>query len=229
MFFYYKKELIKQGKLFCLYQARTKLTEEEIRKINENQPGLLVDYAIYEGDVALSDYPMLDGENVRVATSRELFDLGIAELEDGEYFVGDDLVTIERPSWQYKWNANNNAWEIDETKLRNGEYIGNGNIIKVEYDKDLNYVKPLWDKVNHIWTEGASEIEIAKSNLEKIEKLNNYLDCEEMKVNGVFEDYKSYRNELVEFASRSVMSLVKKPEPSFNLQAWLNGKNIILK
>lgn len=45
-------------------------------------------------------------------------------------------------------------------ELEDGEYIQDGQLIKVEYDTSLGYLKPTWNKTEHIWYEGATEEEI---------------------------------------------------------------------
>lgn len=47
-----------------------------------------------------------------------------------------------------------------EELLEDGEYIQDNQIIKIEYDESLGYLKRTWNKVTHIWYEGATEDEI---------------------------------------------------------------------
>lgn len=43
-----------------------------------------------------------------------------------------------------------------------GEVYQDGQIIKVEYDESLGYLKRTWNKLEHIWYEGATEEEITE-------------------------------------------------------------------
>ena len=44
--------------------------------------------------------------------------------------------------------------------LQDGEYIEDNKIKKIDYNDELCYLKPLWDKENHVWKESATEEEI---------------------------------------------------------------------
>lgn len=47
-------------------------------------------------------------------------------------------------------------------ELDDGEYIEDGKLIVVEYDESLGYLKRAWNKIEHIWYEGATEDEITE-------------------------------------------------------------------
>lgn len=63
-------------------------------------------------------------------------------------------------------------------KLIDGEYIQDGRVVKIEYDTSLGYLKPTWDKGEHVWYEGATEEELQEKyysiiNTSKAEILEN--------------------------------------------------------
>lgn len=88
------------------------------------------------------------------------------------------------PKWQTSYYATENKYEhpiVDddnviremtreekilqlgmEELLEDGEYIEAGEIIVVEYDESLGYLKKTWDKVEHIYYEGATPDEITE-------------------------------------------------------------------
>lgn len=232
MFYYYKKEQIQQGKLFCVYQSNTKLTGEEINNINTIQDNLLQDTIVYESNYPFVGYPILDGDIIRPATVVELIQMGMQELQDGEYIENGELKKINRPSYQYEWDKSSNVWRLNENKLFDGQYIENNQIKEVVYDRSLGYIKPIWDKQLKQWAEGATDCDKARYDLAEIEKLNNYLDCEDMRRNGVFDDYVSYRDSLKSIISNmsvGILSLSLLPTPSEKLSIYFETNNIKIK
>lgn len=65
-----------------------------------------------------------------------------------------------------------------EELLKDGEYIEAGEIIVVEYDEKLGYLKRTWNKETHVWYEGATPEELQEKyysiiNISKAEILEN--------------------------------------------------------
>lgn len=72
-----------------------------------------------------------------------------------------------------------------------------------------------------------TDLQKVQNNLRGIEKLNNYIDCEDMKAKGVYEDYKKYREELKTYIERSnqgLSLLIEIPQPSEKLLAYINRR-----
>lgn len=83
--------------------------------------------------------------------------------------------------------------------------------------------------VNRVSTLVNTDLQKAKENLNSIEKLNNYIDCEEMKSRLVFEDYKTYRNELKIYISNienDINLLSTIPYPTLSLANYFKEVNI---
>ena len=59
----------------------------------------------------------------------------------------------------------------EENLLEDGEYLENNQIIKIEYDPKLDFLKKTWDKDLHIWTEGATDEEITEHMATSVTKL----------------------------------------------------------
>ena len=123
MFYYYKKDKIQEGILFCVYQSETKLTQEKINEINKYQDNLLNNTIIYEGEIPFFGYPILHGDTIRPASDRELIELNKLKLGEGEILVGDNISKVLQPNWQYKWDYVLLKWIPDEEKLEEGQYI----------------------------------------------------------------------------------------------------------
>lgn len=66
----------------------------------------------------------------------------------------------------------------EQDLLNDGEYVENGKIIFIEYDKALNYYKKAWDKENHIWYDTTTEEEFIEMRKNKILK---YSELEKQK------------------------------------------------
>ena len=128
--------------------------------------------------------------------------------ENLKYLIGlnyeyDDFKknpTLYYPDWKVEYYATENKYEypiIDknniiremtreekilnlgmEELLEDGEYIEAGEIIVVEYDESLGYIKRTWNKETHIWYEGAIPEELREKyysiiNTSKAEILEN--------------------------------------------------------
>ena len=159
VFYYRKKDIEENHSLFCVYQSDTKLNEEEVNNINKKQNNLLDDIVTYESDLPFIGYPILEENTIRPATIIELINLGIQELQDGEYIEGDELIRIEKPSWQYIWNKELKKWIPNKSKLQDGEYIEEDKIIVIKYDSKLNYINPKWDNINNEWIDDSTQEE----------------------------------------------------------------------
>lgn len=101
-----------------------------------------------------------------------------------EYEAFKKNPSLYYPDWKVKYYATENKYEypiVDEDNviremtreekitilgmeelLEDGEYLTEGEIVKVEYDTSLSFLKPTWNKKNHIWYEGATEEEITE-------------------------------------------------------------------
>lgn len=157
---YYDKDLIKkESRLYCY---GINLTEEEKKELKEN-------YVVYTSDSFFSGYPIIEGEHLlRQATLVELVDMGKYKLADGEVLNRETglIEKIERPSYQYIWD--NNKWIADKDSLYDGQYIENNKIITVEYNKELGYQKPIWDKEQKKWIDGITKLELINIRKDKI-------------------------------------------------------------
>lgn len=131
--FYYDKEKAEQGILFCLGQEDKVLTQEEIQEQGKSE--LYKNVVTYTGNTVLIGHPIVEGDTVRKATEKELIDLGLLTLTDGEILEGDNIKKIPQPSWQYKWESPN--WVVDRSKLQEGEKIEDNKIVKVEKPKGV--------------------------------------------------------------------------------------------
>lgn len=193
-FFYYNKTKAQQGKKDPLWISDTKLTPKEIQKINEENKNILTDYIIYESEYPIMVYPIVDGETLREATDKELVDLGIITLKDGEIIEGDNIKKIPQPSWQYKWVVD--KWLPDETKLIDGQYIEGETIKEIPYDYSLGYVVPKWNKDTRQWYEGSNEHELLLAQYNEYYALNNPLRVDDMKTNGLYEEWNTLMRDM---------------------------------
>ena len=230
MFFYYDKTEASHGRLVVLYISETKLTEEKIQDINEYQDNLLIDYISYEGDTAFNGYPIVEGDILREATDKELVEKGIKTLKDGEKLVDNDIIIVDKPeehSYAYDWNGD--EWVLNVSKLPQGvKHNGLGfEVVSVPED----YLEYHWEYPN--WIDDTTDVDRVEKSLNEYLQLNNYLDGEEMKEKGIFEDYKSYISELKTFIKTRKgatldLGLHDKftiiPQPSLALMNFYNSK-----
>lgn len=161
--FYYTKESIKNFKKLRHLQLQGQedkiLTEEE--KEEQGKLNLYKDCAIFIGEIGVIGYPILEEDTVRSATLVELIDLEEQQLLEGE-ILNREAGTIDKipqPTWQYKWDFELLKWLPDESTIQDGQYIEGEKIIDVPYDESLVFCTPLWDRISHIWKEGATEEE----------------------------------------------------------------------
>lgn len=217
MFYYYNREKLEQGRLLCVYQSRHELTELEIREINKGQNNLLYGTIVYEGELPFDGYPIIENGVLRKAYDSELVEMGYIKIEEGQYLDGNNLVTVPKPNWQYKWDIHTRQWVADDTKLLMGQYIDNNSIIEIEYDESLGYISPKWDKDLKQWIEGATELEKVEYNLKEVEKLNNHIDCEDMKTLGLYDEFVEYRKQLRLYTMKQQVALLIVPVASDEL------------
>lgn len=208
------------------------LTEEELQQ--QNKVELYEDTTIFVSDSVFIGYPIRIDNTIRPANKVELINMGYQQLEEGEYIEGNEVIKIERPSYQYLWNKLQNKWLPDETKLRDGDYIEGENIKHIPYDKKLGYLKPIWNKVNHTWEEQATEQEVnlhqAKGQYKEYAVLDTPLNFEKMVKQGILAEYKTMMNELESIIDTlstdlSVFSNIVLPKPSKNLIDFKNKFN----
>lgn len=229
MFFYYNKTQANNGKLLVLYISETKLTEEEIQHINEYQDNLLTDYIIYEGETAFVGYHIVEEDRLRKATDKELVDKGIRVLKDGEKLVDNGIVVVDRPeeySYAYDWNGS--EWVLNTSKLPQGIKHNELGFEVVPIPEE--HLKSHWEYPD--WIDDATDVDRVQKSLDDYLQLNNYLDGEEMKERGIFEDYKSYVNECKQYLNREkngfmmlmAVSSEMTPKPSSKLEAYFNIK-----
>lgn len=84
----------------------------------------------------------------------------------------------------------------DLSILVDGEYFENGKIIKVEYDESLGYLKKAWDRDAHMWIEGATPEEQLESQYKEYYSLNNPLRVDDMKEQGLYEEWRGMMLEM---------------------------------
>lgn len=128
--------------------------------------------------------------------SREVHSINLTADEvnlilNGNYFKDcpewneDNAVVVEKEYFYPTWTSTELREMTQEelkiegiVSLEDGEYIQDGQLIKVEYDISLGYLKPTWNKVKHIWYEGATPEELQEKyysiiNISKAEILEN--------------------------------------------------------
>lgn len=179
MFYYYKKDKIQEGILFCVYQSETKLTQEKINEINKYQDNLLNNTIIYEGEIPFFGYPILSGNTIRPANDRELVELNKLKLGEGEILIGDNISKVPQPNWQYKWDYILFKWIPDEEKLEEGQYISEDKIITVP--KLENALVQEWNKSNHTWEDKTTILDTAQAQYRDYEGMDTPSTLEEMK------------------------------------------------
>lgn len=208
------------------------LTEEELQQ--QNKVELYKDTTIFESDSVFIGYPIRVDNTIRPANKVELINMGYQQLEEGEYIEGNEVIKVEKPSYQHSWNKLQNKWLPDEIKLRDGDYI-EGEVIKhIPYDENLGYLKPIWNRTNHTWEEQATEQEVnlhqAKEQYKEYVVLDTTLNFEKMETQGILVEYKTMMNELESIIDTlstnvTVFSNIALPKPSKNLIDFKNKFN----
>lgn len=194
MFYYYKKDKIQEGILFCVYQSETKLTQEKINEINKYQDNLLNNTIIYEGEVPFFGYPILSGNTIRPANDRELVELNKLKLGEGEILIGDNISKVPQPNWQYKWDYILFKWIPDEEKLEEGQYISEDKIITVP--KLENALVQEWNKSNHTWEDKTTILDTAQAQYDEYKPLDTPLTLMDLEEQGLKQEYVNMMQEL---------------------------------
>lgn len=156
---------------------------------------------------------------------------------NGNYFadcsqLNDENTVISEIKFNFPTYVNGELREKTDTELKleglrelgEGEYIENGELIKVEYDESLGYLKRAWNAETHSYYEGASDLEIVQDNFRKFEVLNTPADWEEMENEGVLQDWKNFRKEnklFIQRARQGLAFLINIPFPSTMLEKYL--------
>lgn len=134
MFFYYKKSEILKGKCYVVYQSEKKLTEDEIDKINKMYNNILVDTVVAESEEPFMYYPILEGDTIRTATDKELVDLGVVKLKEGEKIEDNKIIKVKKPKGvKIQWDYETLTYEEKATEDEITEFIGNL-VTKILYD-----------------------------------------------------------------------------------------------
>lgn len=194
MFYYYKKDKIQEGILFCVYQSETKLTQEKINEINKYQDNLLNNTIIYEGEIPFFGYPILSGNTIRPANDRELVELNKLKLGEGEILIGDNISKVPQPNWQYKWDYILFKWIPDEEKLEEGQYISEDKIITVP--KLENALVQEWNKSNHTWEDKTTILDTAQAQYDEYKPLDTPLTLMDLEEQGLKQEYVNMMQEL---------------------------------
>ena len=218
--FYYDKEKAEQGILFCLGQEDKVLTREEIKEQDKEE--LYKNVVTYTGESVLIGYPIIEGDTVRVATDKELIELGIKGLEEGEILEGDNIKTVDRPQpypEAYEWQ--NTAWVLNQDLLPDGVYHDGNKFVEVPIPD--NYIKYHWERPN--WIDDTQDIDRVEKQYAKYLILNNPLDWSKMEEQGVLEDYKTFMKEneaYLERDSKEIITLSNIPQPSEKLTSFFS-------
>lgn len=179
MFFYYKREELEKGKLYCVGQFKDRPDVEEI--VSKGMEELLKDTIEYESDVPFFGYPIITGNTIRPAEKIDLIRLGLKELEDGEIIDGGKIVEKVKPGFRYTWDGY--EWVLDKTKLLEGERLEDGKVVTV--NKPFDMIKPEWNKEELKWEERASYIDVYN----EYKMLDTPLSFQRMKTLGIEEEY----------------------------------------
>ena len=149
-------------------------------------------YVIYEAEKPFSGYPIIEDNKLRSATMKELVNLGVVTLKEGQKIEDNKIVFINPPNYYYKWNTEKFIWEIDESLLRDGDYLENG-ILKTEIPSQ-DFIYPIWDNKKHIWKEGATNNQIVSYYYSEYLKLNNIRDREKLKTKDLLDELDDFLN-----------------------------------
>lgn len=105
-----------------------------------------------------------------------------------DWQVGDILVIADSPLKYPKLQGNTlvemTKEEIcatgDLSILIDGEYFENGKIIKVEYNEELGYLKPVWYRELKQWLDGATDLEKVQAQISEYSELDTPSTLKEM-------------------------------------------------
>lgn len=184
--YYYMKSGILEGKLNCVVGQETHvLTEEELEK-DPAKKELYKDTLIWEGETPLmAGYPLPDENKpgyIRLATRKELIDMGLDSLKDGEIIQGDEIVKVDQPNEFAKWNKELGKWETNFEELPDGWKIVDRELQKLEFIESPNY-HAKWNKETQEWETNKEDLLDGEKLLEdgKIENVEKPEDDDEHK------------------------------------------------
>ena len=200
MFYYYKKDKIEKGILFCVYQSDSELTEDEIKDINGYQDNILLNTVVYYGEIPFIGYPILNEKTIRRATDKELINLKKIKLGEGEVLVGDNIEIIEKPSDKYKWDYTSYKWTPNKDMLDDGEIISGDEIIYVPCPKE--YLINKWDRDNGVWINLTTSLDIAKFRYDEYLLLDTPLNLARLEKKGLRVEYEDMMNKLFDIICR---------------------------
>lgn len=219
--FYYDKTKAEQGKLFCLGQEEKVLTEEEIKEQGKEE--LYSNVVTYTGETVLVGHPIVEGDTVRAATDKELIELGIKELEEGEILEGENIKTIDRPQpypEAYEWQSPN--WILNQELLPDGVWH-NGSEFIIEPIPD--YISYKWDRPSHSYIDTTTDLQRVEKEYNEYMQLTNTYDTELMQQEGVWADFKTFIQECrsyIQRAKKEVTILSGIPLPSEKLKDFFD-------
>ena len=179
--YYYEKAGILEGRLNCVVGQETHvLTPEEL----EDDPArkeLYKDALIWEGESPLmAGYPLIDEEkptHIRLATRKELIDMGLDQLEEGEIIQGEEVVKIEKPNDLATWNKELGKWETDFEELPDGWKVLDREAQTLEFINQPNdHAK--WNKSECKWETSIDDLSDGERLLEDgtIENVDRPID-----------------------------------------------------
>lgn len=94
------------------------------------------------------------------------------------------LVKYNKPIWDNGVVRNMTREEIcntgDLSVLFDGEYYENGKIIKVEYNQELGYLRPTWNRELKQWLDGATDLEKVQAQINEYSELDTPSTLKEM-------------------------------------------------
>ncbi len=123
----------------------------------------------------------------------------------------------------------------DLSILVDGEYFENGKIIKVEYNQELGYLKPIWNKDVHQFVEGASDVEQVQAQINEYSELDTPSILKEMGTELANECMDmliqlrgmAYGLENSKPLRRRKRAILELPQPSIELKAFKDRFNSI--
>lgn len=179
--YYYMKSGILEGKLNCVVGQETHvLTEEELEK-DPARKELYKDTLIWEGETPLmAGYPLPDENKpgyIRLATRKELIDMGLDSLKDGEIIQGDEIFTVDQPNEFAEWNKELGKWETNFEELPDGWKIVDRELQKLEFIESPNY-HAKWNKETQEWETNKEDLLDGEKLLEdgRIENVERPID-----------------------------------------------------
>lgn len=149
---------------------------------------------------------------IREATKFERYERGQYSLEENEFILNNEVI-----------------------ELKEGQYVSESVITTIPKPEGL--LVGHWNWETHQWIDDTTDVDRVQKTLDDYLQLNNYLDGEEMKERGVFEDYKTYVNECKGYLKRNSgespfmmlmsfdgVSLI--PTPTLNLKNFFEEKQL---